>query len=250
MVVDGDGFGGSGFGQGKASAVAALAVKDVGFSPWGEPPFPVHFEVAAKKNRTLGGSMQVKRTPKTYDVCIIGSGASGGTAAKVLSRRRPECRAARGRPAVGSGERLQRARLALRFAASRRRVSEGGRGRAWKTNFSRPTALGRSKANLTFPLPAQSFAGFVRASSADAPITGGASPCAWPRWISRSARTTAWATTGLSATKTSRLTTTKSSPTSECSGRRKIFPALPTEFSCRRPSRAAPKPSSRRPATI
>src|ERR1035438_1289380 len=32
-----------------------------------------------------GDSMQVKRTPKTYDVCIIGSGASGGTAAKVLT---------------------------------------------------------------------------------------------------------------------------------------------------------------------
>jgi choline dehydrogenase-like flavoprotein len=29
--------------------------------------------------------MQVKRTPKPYDVCIIGSGASGGTAAKVLT---------------------------------------------------------------------------------------------------------------------------------------------------------------------
>src|SRR5256886_3387635 len=29
--------------------------------------------------------MQVKRSPKTYDVCIIGSGASGGTAAKVLT---------------------------------------------------------------------------------------------------------------------------------------------------------------------
>ena len=29
--------------------------------------------------------MQVRRTPKTYDVCIIGSGASGGTAAKVLT---------------------------------------------------------------------------------------------------------------------------------------------------------------------
>jgi len=29
--------------------------------------------------------MQVKRTPKTHDVCIIGSGASGGTAAKVLT---------------------------------------------------------------------------------------------------------------------------------------------------------------------
>jgi len=29
--------------------------------------------------------MQVKRTPKTYEVCIIGSGAAGGTAAKVLT---------------------------------------------------------------------------------------------------------------------------------------------------------------------
>src|SRR6201984_1812728 len=29
--------------------------------------------------------MQIKRAPKTYDVCIIGSGASGGTAAKVLT---------------------------------------------------------------------------------------------------------------------------------------------------------------------
>ena len=29
--------------------------------------------------------MQVRRSPKTFDVCIIGSGASGGTAAKVLS---------------------------------------------------------------------------------------------------------------------------------------------------------------------
>src|SRR5580765_4063853 len=29
--------------------------------------------------------MQVKRTPKTYDVCVIGSGAAGGTAAKVLT---------------------------------------------------------------------------------------------------------------------------------------------------------------------
>jgi choline dehydrogenase-like flavoprotein len=30
-------------------------------------------------------TMQVVRSPKTYDVCIIGSGASGGTAAKVLT---------------------------------------------------------------------------------------------------------------------------------------------------------------------
>ena len=36
--------------------------------------------------RDVGGeTMQIKRAPKTYDVCIIGSGASGGTAAKVLT---------------------------------------------------------------------------------------------------------------------------------------------------------------------
>src|ERR1051325_6123987 len=29
--------------------------------------------------------MQLRRSPKTYDVCIIGSGAAGGTAAKVLT---------------------------------------------------------------------------------------------------------------------------------------------------------------------
>src|SRR3954453_13226260 len=28
---------------------------------------------------------QVIRSPKTYDVCIIGSGAAGGTAAKILT---------------------------------------------------------------------------------------------------------------------------------------------------------------------
>ncbi len=131
---------------------------------------------------------------------------------------------------------------ALGSAAAHARVS--------KTNSSPPTAPGKSKANLTSPLPAQNSAGSVRASSADAPTTGDASPCAWPRWTSRSARATAWATTGRSATRTSRPTTTRSSPTSASSEPKKIFPALPTEFSCRRPSRAAPKPSSRRPATI
>ena len=40
---------------------------------------------SSPRGRFHPGSMQVKRTPKTYDVCIIGSGASGGTAAKVLT---------------------------------------------------------------------------------------------------------------------------------------------------------------------
>ncbi len=48
------------WGYGAAASAAALLQKRLGF-------------------------MQVRRTPKTYDVCIIGSGASGGTAAKVLT---------------------------------------------------------------------------------------------------------------------------------------------------------------------
>jgi choline dehydrogenase-like flavoprotein len=46
----------------------------------------------------------------------------------------------------------------------------------------------------------------------------------------------------------SRLITTRSNRLSASSERKKILPTLPTEFFCRRPSRAAPKPWSRRPA--
>ena len=34
---------------------------------------------------------QVQRSPKQYDVCIIGSGAGGGTAAKVLTEGGLSC---------------------------------------------------------------------------------------------------------------------------------------------------------------
>ena len=64
--------------------------------------------------------MQVRRTPKTYDVCIIGSGASGGTAAKVLTEGGLSVALLEAGPPAGSRARLQGTRLALRFAASRR----------------------------------------------------------------------------------------------------------------------------------
>ena len=65
--------------------------------------------------------MQVRRSPKTYDVCIIGSGASGGTAAKVLTEGGLSVALLEAGPPLIPAARLQRACLALRFAASRRR---------------------------------------------------------------------------------------------------------------------------------
>ncbi len=49
------------------------------------PAAAIAISVKLQHGRTSLGTMQVKRSPKTYDVCIIGSGASGGTAAKVLT---------------------------------------------------------------------------------------------------------------------------------------------------------------------
>ena len=74
----------------------------------------------------LGRFMQVKRTPKTYDVCIIGSGASGGTAAKVLTEGGLSVALLEAGPPLVPAARLQRARLALRSAASRRRRRRPG----------------------------------------------------------------------------------------------------------------------------
>ena len=45
---------------------------------------------------------QVIRSPKQYDVCIIGSGAGGGMAAKILTEGGLNVRAPRSRPPIRS----------------------------------------------------------------------------------------------------------------------------------------------------
>ena len=194
--------------------------------------------------------MQVRRTPKTYRRLHHRLRRRRRHRRQSAYRGRTERRAARSRPSRGSRARLQRTRLALRPAASRRRRRRPRRAKDSKTNSSLPTAPGKSRASLTSPLPAPGSAGSARASSADAPTTGDASLCAWLRWISKSRSHDGQGDDWPSPTMTLRLTTTKSSPTSEFSAPKKIFPARPTEFSCRLPNLAAAKPSSRRPATI
>ncbi len=65
--------------------------------------------------------LEINPPRKVYDVCIIGSGAGGGTAAKVLTEGGLNVVDARGRPAPRPRQGLQRARVALPAAPSRRR---------------------------------------------------------------------------------------------------------------------------------
>ena len=69
---------------------------------------------------------QVIRSPKVYDVCIIGSGAGGGTAAKVLTEGGLNVVMLEAGPLSESPHRLQRARVAVSTAPSR----SGHRGKA------------------------------------------------------------------------------------------------------------------------
>ena len=114
----------------------------------------------------------------------------------------------------------------------------GGRARQGsETNSLPPTARGKSKANPTSPLPDRQFRWFRSR------IVGGRTNH-WGRIALRYgsgrfqglAPPMAWATTGPSPTKKFRPTTIRSSPTSASSERKRIFPARPTEFFCRRPA--------------
>ena len=62
---------------------------------------------------------QVIRTPKVFDVCIIGSGAGGGTAAKVLTEGGLNVVMLEAGPLLNPAYGLQRARLAVPIAPSR-----------------------------------------------------------------------------------------------------------------------------------
>ena len=183
---------------------------------------------------------QVTRSPKIYDVIVVGSGAGGGMAAKILTEGGLNVAMLEAGPAGQSRKRLQDVYVAVRTAASRRRCRRTCERRI-SANFWRRTARGRLKASRTPPRRGRIFSGFVRASSAGARITGDGSRCDFLRSISDRTRATGSARTGPSATTISRRTTTRWSPTSACSAQKKMCPARRMAFFCRRQSRAAPR---------
>ena len=184
--------------------------------------------------------LQLNPPRKVYDVCIIGSGAGGGTAAKVLTEGGLNVVMLEAGPRLDPDKDFKEHvwPYQLPIAAWASAASSV----ASATSSWRPTASGKSKASPTPRRRARRFAGSARALKEAAPTIGGASRCASARRISGRTRPTAWATTGRSPTKNSRLTTTRSKRTSASSARRKTSPMRRTASFCRRRSRAALRP--------
>ena len=146
----------------------------------------------------IGARLQIQAKTKTYDVCIVGSGAGGGMAAKVLSRRRRRLRPAGGRPLVGRRQGRRHVRLEPHLAAARRRLAAQAVRRVRRL----PGRLGhRGRALHGGRRPAVPVVPRAHAGRPHQPLGPHLAALRAPG-TSRAAAATAWATTGPSATTT------------------------------------------------
>ena len=154
---------------------------------------------------TTVGRVQIIRDRRLYDVCIVGSGAGGGMAAKVLAEAGAEVRAARGRRALGRRE--GRAMFAWNYDSPRRGA---GSRRGRSASSTAASAAGTSRASPTRSRPAA--VPLVPRAHARRPHQPLGPHLAALRAVGLqgAAAATAWATTGRSATTTSSPTTTSS----------------------------------------
>ena len=126
---------------------------------------------------------QVIRSPKVYDACIVGSGAGGGMAAKILTEGGLNVALLEAGPPLNPEKDFKMMTWPYELAAPWR-WSWRQRARKTSANSWRPTARGRLRESRTRPRPDRIFSGFVRASSVGARTTGAASRCDFPRSIS------------------------------------------------------------------
>ena len=177
---------------------------------------------------------QVNRSPKVYDVCIVGSGAGRRNRGQDSHRGRPERGDAGSGRAVEPGSGLQRARLALRIGAPRGRCGRARAG-AGQRNGERIYRAhwcldDRRRALLVGPRIEFSLVPVAHRGRTNQPLGPDCASLRPGGFQVQDARR-AGRRLANHATKTSLPTTTRWSPTSGCSAARKIFPALPTAYS-------------------
>ncbi len=199
---------------------------------------------------------QVIRSPKQYDVCIIGSGAGGGMAAKVLTEGGLNCVLLEAGPNVFPEKDFKM--FTWPYELPHRGAGVGGKAGENFGEFLAPNGAWKIEGEPYTSAPGSNFQWFRsrivggrtnhwgRIALRFAPIdfksaTRDGLGDDWPiRLISSPRRATGSATIGPSRTKISRRITTKWNPTSGFSERKKMYPAHPTAFSCLLPNRAAP----------
>ena len=155
---------------------------------------------------------------QTYDVIVVGSGATGGWAAKAARRSRTESRAARSGPR-GVAQGIHRAHAGLQAQVSRplarnRTHAPGAEAVLRLHGIQLRVVRQRPGKSLQHARGQAVHAGSACALWADARWSGAGRAIASATPISRPPAATATATTGPSPTPTSRPTTTSSSTTS------------------------------------
>ena len=182
---------------------------------------------------------QVIRSPKTYDVCVIGSGAGGGMAAKILTEGGLTVALVGGRRPRESGHGLQNVSVAVRPAASGSGRWRKGGGKFRRIPGAQRRVENRRRAVHLGPRREFSVVPFAHRGRPHKPLGKNRAAFLSHRFQIQNAR---WHRRRLAnlATKIFPLITTRWNRTSAFSVRTKIFPARRTGFFFRLPNRAAP----------